>query len=46
MGTVAIVGTTIGVVGFLFGMTTFVRLNRLEQHLKQKGILDKEYSSH
>ena len=45
MGTIVIVGITIGVAGFIFGMTTYVRLTRLERHLKQKGILDEKFSS-
>ena len=45
MGTIAIVGITIGVVGFIFGMTTYVRLNRLEMHLKKKGILDEKFTT-
>lgn len=45
MGTLAIIGITIGVVGFIFGMTTYVRLNRLEIHLKQKGILDDKFTT-
>ena len=32
-----------GILGFIFGMIAFVRLEKLTKTLKEKGILEQEY---
>lgn len=32
-----------GIIGTIFGLVAFVKLMRLEKHLKEKGVLDKDY---
>ncbi|MCL1079855.1 hypothetical protein L2734_17095 [Parashewanella spongiae] len=45
MDSFAIIGFTFGLVGFLFGMMALVRLTRLENHLKDKDIIDVDYDT-
>jgi len=32
-----------GIFGMILGLAAFVKLIRLEKHLKEKGVLDKDY---
>ncbi len=43
MGTFEIVGMTFGILGMSFGIIAFSRLGKLEKHLKESGVLDKNY---
>ena len=38
-----IIGFSCGAMGFIFGLTAYVRLEKLTKTLKEKGILEKDY---
>ena len=40
-----IIGFSLGTLGFIFSMVVLAKLTKLENHLKQKGILDKDFKS-
>ena len=35
----------LGLVGFIFGVYAYIRVEKLEKKLKESGILDKKFSS-
>ena len=37
------VGITFGIIGMTFGIIAFAKLNKLEKHLKESGVLGKDY---
>ncbi|MBE8167019.1 MAG: hypothetical protein HAW66_01460 [Shewanella sp.] len=45
MDSFAIMGFTFGLVGVMFGLMALVRLARLENSLKDKGVLESDYDS-
>ena len=35
----------LGVIGFVFGLIAFIRIEKLIRSLKEKGVLDQDYKS-
>jgi hypothetical protein len=42
---VEIGGSLFGIVGFIFALWSFQRIQKLEKHLKEAGVLKKSYNS-
>ena len=40
-----IIGFSLGAMGFIFGMSAFARLGKLEKRLKETGVLDPDFKS-
>ncbi|NNK49419.1 MAG: hypothetical protein HKP01_11135 [Gemmatimonadetes bacterium] len=40
-----IIGISLGAMGFIFGISAFTRLNKLEKQLKATGVLDPDFKS-
>jgi hypothetical protein len=40
-----IIGFCLGTLGFILGLTALAKLKKLEKHLKEAGMLDKEFKS-
>ena len=40
-----IMGFTFGVIGFVFALISYSRLDKLEKHLKEKGVLEQSFKS-
>ena len=40
-----IVGISLGAMGFIFGISAFTRLSKLEKQLKANGVLDPDFKS-
>lgn len=38
-------GFTFGLVGFAFALISYARIDKLEKHLKEKGLLDQNFKS-
>lgn len=45
METFGIIGMSLGSVGFIFALTALAKIARLEEQLKKRGVLDKEFRS-
>ena len=45
MDTFAIMGFTMGTIGFIFAMSALAKISKLEKQLKETGVLDQEYKS-
>ena len=43
MEALTIIGFSCGAMGFIFGLTAYVRLEKLTKTLKEKGILENDY---
>ena len=40
-----IIGISLGAMGFIFGISAFTRLAKLEKRLKDTGVLDPDFKS-
>lgn len=40
-----IIGMSMGVMGFIFGIIAYSRIDALEKKLKEKGVLDEKFNS-
>ena len=45
METFGIIGMSLGTMGFILGLTALAKISKLENQLKDAGVLDKEHES-
>lgn len=41
----AIMGFSFGMIGFAFALICYSRIDKLEKHLKEKGLVEQEFKS-
>lgn len=41
----AMMGFTFGMIGFAFALISYSRIDKLEKHLKEKGLLEQNFKS-
>ena len=42
---ITMMGFTFGMIGFVFALISYSRLDKLEKHLKEKGLLEQSFTS-